>query len=170
MAIKREQIIDNDVTINTKEYKYTIYDDSKGYLFKHRTNFIKGYQGIKLSDAVGSKSDYANMHLLAEHLYKDTNMISVYRNKKYQPATIKDMCASLDLSEKRFKQFMDRMMIIGLIAKLVINTNEAVQVQYHINPLYFNTSKYLSPMLYMMFRKQLDEHLPNWVIAKFNQK
>jgi hypothetical protein len=171
MTIKRVTTIDESdgVVIGSKDYKYTIFDNDKGYLFKNKAYYIKGYQGIRLSDVVRNKGDYANVHLLAEHLYKDTNMIAVRRNKKYYPADIRDMYLFLDMCEKRFKEFLDRMMQIGIIAKAVINTKESLQIQYHVNPLYFNTSKYISPALYMMFRKQLDEHLPDWVVRRFNE-
>jgi len=61
------------------------------------------------------------------------------------------------------------MMDLGIIAKAIINTNEQIEVQYYLNPLYFISSKYLSPGLYMLFRKQLDKVLPAWVIQKFNE-
>lgn len=170
MTIRRTTIIDEDgVEIHRKDYKYCIFDNDKGYLFKNKAYYVKGYQDMRLSDAVKNKGDYANMHLLAEHLYKDTNMIAIYRSKKYHPANIRDMCKMLNMCEKRFKQFLDRMIKIGIIARAEIITKDSVQVQYHVNPLYFNTSKYLSPALYMMFRKQIDDHLPEWVIRRFNE-
>ena len=119
---------------------------------------------------ISNKADYANMHLLGENLYKDTSMIAVKRNRKVYPAEIKEMSQIIGLNERYTKEFVQRMMELGVIAKLVINTKETIQVQYHANPLYFTSSKYISSALYMMFRKQLDEHLPAWAIQRFNEK
>lgn len=169
--IDRRTKIDDEtgVIISTKDYKYTIFDADKGYLFKNKSHYVKSYQGIKLSNVLDNKIDIANMILLKENMYKDTNMIYVRKNKKYLPATIADMAIMMDLCERNAKEFINRMMNLGLIAKAVINTNETIQIQFHINPLYFNSSKYISPALYMMFRKQLDEHLPEWVVRRFNE-
>lgn len=168
-TIRRTIIDDNGVIVDTKDFKYSVFDEEKGYLFKYNAYYIKGFQGIKLSNVIKSKADYANMHLLAENLYKDTNMIAVYRNKKYYPATPEDMANMLGMSYRRFKEFLERMINLGLIAKVTVNTYDTVQDQYYVNPLYFSTSKYLSYSLYMLFREYLDEYLPLWVIRKFNE-
>jgi len=170
ILIKKISSIDENTgeLLKTQAYKYQIFDPDKGYLFKSRSHYVKGYQGVRLSDVVTNRTDYASMHLLAESLYKETNMIYSYRNKKYYPADIKDMANITGLSERYTKEFLSRMITAGIIAKVIVNTHETVQIQYHINPLYFNTNKYLSPALYMLFRKQLDEHLPEWVVKLFN--
>lgn len=171
MGIKRETTIDDDgVIVSTKDYCYTIFDNDKGYLFRNKAYYIKGYQGIKMSKVLDNKIDIANMYLLAENLYKDTNMISIYRNKRYFPADIVDIAKMLNLCERNARDFINRMIDKGLIAKNTIKIVEDIKIHYHINPLYFNTNKYLSPALYMMFREQLDEYLPEWVIRKFNEK
>jgi predicted transcriptional regulator len=110
------------------------------------------------------------MHLLAESLYKDTNMIYYKRNKKYYPADIDDIATIIGLNQRNAKDFISRMMQLGIIAKVIVNSQESIQIQYYVNPLYFNTAKYLSPSLYMLFYKQLNKHLPDWVIAKYHDR
>jgi hypothetical protein len=169
--VKTERIIDDStgLVIRQSNYHYNIFDNEKGYLFKNRTSYIKGYQGIKLSRVISNKTDYANMHILAENLYKDTNMICYKRNKKYYPADIEQIAIILNMTERYTREFIQRIIRLGILAKVTVNTNKTKQIQYHVNPLYFNTSKYLSHMLYMLFRKQLDNHLPIWVIERFNE-
>ena len=169
-TIKKLLIDDYGVVIKDNSYELKLWDNDKGYLFKPSANYIKGYQGIKLSNILQNKADYANMHLLAECLYKDTNMISVYCNHHYRPADIDDMESVTGLNERHTKEFINRMIIIGVIAKVNILCNECLVTQYHVNPLYFTTNKYLSPALYMMFKKQLDGVLKPWIIARFNNK
>ena len=168
---KRVTTIDEDgVIINTKYFKYTIFDNEKGYLFKNRSYYFKGFKvDNRLSDKVSDFSDIGRLHVLAENTYADTNMIAYYKNKKYYPAGIKEISEMIRLCERNTKDFVKRMIDLGIMAKAIVNSNEQIDVQYYLNPLYFLSSKYLSPGLYMLFKKQLDEHLPQWVINKFNE-
>ena len=168
---KRVTTIDEDgVILNTKNFKYTIFDNEKGYLFKNQAYYFKGFKvEHKISDIVNDFIDIGRLHVLAENTYADTNMIAYYKNKKYYPAGIKEISEMIRLCERNTKDFLKRMIGLGIIAKAIINTNEQIEVQYYLNPLYFISSKYLSPGLYMLFRKQLDEYLPQWVIKKFNE-
>lgn len=168
---KRVTTIDEDgVILNTKDFKYTIFDNEKGYLFKNRSYYFKGFKvDNRLSDKVSDFADIGRLHVLAENTYADTNMIAYYKNKKYYPAGIKEISEMIRLCERNTKDFVKRMINLGIMAKAIVNSNEQIDVQYYLNPLYFLSSKYLSPGLYMLFRKQLDEHLPQWVINKFNE-
>lgn len=163
-------IDEGGVILNTKDFKYTIFDNEKGYLFRNQAYYYKGFKlENKLSDIVTDFNDLGRLLVLAEHTYADTNMIAYYKNKKYYPAGIKEISEMIKLCERNTKDFLKRMMDLGIIAKAIINTNEQIEVQYYLNPLYFISSKYLSPGLYMLFRKQLDKVLPAWVIQKFNE-
>lgn len=168
---KRVTTIDEEgVILNTKDFKYTIFDDEKGYLFKNRSYYFKGFKvDNRLSDKVSDFADIGRLYVLAENTYADTNMIAYYKNKKYYPAGIKEISEMIRLCERNTKDFVKRMISLGIMAKAIVNSNEQIDVQYYLNPLYFLSSKYLSPGLYMLFRKQLDEHLPQWVINKFNE-
>jgi hypothetical protein len=153
----------------SKDKKYVIFDNDKGYRFRPNSHYIKGYQGLQLSKIITAKIDIANMYLLSEHLYKHTNMICVRQNnKKYRPANMEDMSLMVCMCERKTKDFVKRMTDLCLIAKNTIKIGDEIDVQYHINPLYFNTSQFLSHSLYMMFRSQLDSELPPWVIERFN--
>jgi len=168
---KRITTIDEDgVILNIKDFKYTIFDNEKGYLFKNRSYYFKGFKvDNRLSDKVSDFADIGRLHVLAENTYADTNMIAYYKNKKYYPAGIKEISEMIRLCERNTKDFVKRMINLGIMAKAIVNSNKQIDVQYYLNPLYFLSSKYLSPGLYMLFKKQLDEHLPQWVINKFNE-
>ncbi len=115
-----------------------------------------------------NKTDYANMHLLAEKIYKDTNMIGVHTRGRSRPADMTDIAVVLGLRERTAREFNDRMMIKGLIAKVTVNVEEHIEVHYYINPLFFMSNKYLSPFLYMLFHNQLDPYLKPWAISALN--
>ena len=130
-------------------------------------SFLKTEDNI--SDKVSDFADIGRLHVLAENTYADTNMIAYYKNKKYYPAGIKEISEMIRLCERNTKDFLKKMIDLGIMAKAIVNSNEQIDIQYYLNPLYFLSSKYLSPGLYMLFRKQLDEYLPQWVIKKFNE-
>lgn len=161
---------DNGVVVKEQNFQFRIFDDERGYLFKSNSNYVKGFQGIRLSDAIQNKADFANMHILAEHLYRDTNMISVYHGHKYYPATISDMAKYISLTDRHTREFVTRMINCGAMAMDRVICNDVLTVRYFASPLYFTTSKWLSPALYMMFRHQLDQYLSPQVIAWFNNR
>jgi hypothetical protein len=159
---------DNGVVIKEQNYHFKIFDDSKGYLFRANSNYIKGYQGIRLSEIINNKADFANMHILAEHLYKDTNMISTYCNRRYKAASIEDIAKIIDLNMRHTKEFLVRMINAEILMLDKTICGEHVEIRYFANPLYFMTSKWLSPALYMMFRHTLDMYLTQTAVNWFN--
>jgi hypothetical protein len=161
---------DTGVVVKEQNYEFKIFDDKKGYLFRSNSNFIKGYQGIRLSEVINSKADFANMHILAEHLYRDTNMIGIYKSRKYHPATIPEIAEIVGLTPRHAREFLIRMIDIGVVMFNQTICADKAEIRYFANPLYFMTSKWLSAELYMMFRHELDMHLTPTVIAWFNNK
>ena len=168
--IKKHQILDGKnkvVSEGSKQFK--IWDDEKGYLFEAKSHFVKSYPGRKLSEFVGNKLDYANLHILAENIFKDTNLIAVKTKNIARPATIEDIGILVGLCGRRTGQFIDRMMQKGIIAKATVNTEERIEMHFYLNPLFFMSSKYLSPQLFMMFREQLRPYLKEWAWKVLNE-
>lgn len=168
--IRKQQILDKHGKIVSEGARtFKIWDDEKGYLFEAKNQFVKSYPGRKLSEFVTNKADYANLHILAENIFKDTNMIAVKTRNIARPAEIADIGKLIGLCERRARQFIDRMMQKGIIAKATVNTEERIEAQYYFNPLFFMSSKYLSPQLFMMFREQLRPYLKEWAWTALNE-
>lgn len=169
--IKKEYLVDDEsgVVINTKDFKINIFDPHKGYLYKSKAKSVRVFPDSRLSEVLDNKVEIANVYILSESIYKDTNMICVYRNKQYYPASEEDMAKMLGLSMRWFRPFLKKIIDKGIIAK-VTSTTEGERVTFYcFSPMYFMGGKYLSASLYMLFKKQLDRVLPVWVIEKFNQ-
>jgi hypothetical protein len=167
---KRETIIDGKgAIVSDGAKKFNIWDDEKGYLFEAKSHFVKSYPGRKVSEFVGNKLDYANLHILAENIFKDTNMIAVKTKNIARPASIDDISVLVGLCNRRAGQFVDRMMQKGIVAKATVNTEERIETHYYLNPLFFMSSKYLSPQLFMMFREQLKPYLKEWAWKVLNE-
>lgn len=170
LMIQKRQILDKDnKVISEGSRQFKIWDDDKGYLFEAKNQFVKSFPGRKLSEFVSNKSDYANLHILAENIFKDTNMIAVKTKNIARPASIEDIGKLVGLCDRRVKQFIDRMMQQGVIAKAILNVEERVETHYYFNPLFFMSSKYLSPQLFMMFREQLRPYLKEWAWRALNE-
>jgi hypothetical protein len=170
LMIKKQQIIDSkNKVISEGSRQFKIWDEDKGYLFEAKNHFVKSFSSRKLSEFITNKSDYANLHILAENIFKDTNMIAVKTKNIARPASIEEIGKVIGLCERRAKQFIERMMQKGLIAKSIINTEERIETHYYLNPLFFMSSKYLSPYLFMMFREQLKPYLKGWAWNTLNE-
>ena len=169
MFIKRTIGDDNGAAVKETVNTFKVWDDEKGYLFRSRNFFVKQFNEFRLSEFVPNKTDYANLHILAENIYKDTNMIATRIKKKVHPADIIDISNILDLRERTAREFIDRMMQKGLIAKAVVNCEERIETHYFLNPLFFMSNKYLSPFLYMLFRNQLEPFLKPWALQMLNE-
>jgi len=168
--IKKQQILDGkNKVISEGSRKFKIWDEEKGYLFEAKNQFVKSFPGRKLSEFITNKSDYANLHIMAENIFKDTNMIAVKAKNIARPANVEDMGKLAGLCDRRMRQFIDRMMQKGVIAKATVNTEERIETHYYLNPLFFMSSKYLSPHLFMMFREQLRPYLKEWAWKVLNE-
>lgn len=173
IAIKR-RVVDVD-TDTGQVYKdttvtFTYFKPGKGYLFRVKKNGVKTFADVKLSEQVKDRSDFLRCHLLAEHIYKDTNMIAVRVNsREIRPADIEDISNIITLSIKKTKEFLNRMRKLHIIAEREDKIGDLISIKYYFNPLFFCSGKYLSPDLYFLFRDSLDCYLPKWAINKFNE-
>jgi hypothetical protein len=169
MIKKTFNITDAGVIINEKEQKFEIFGD-KGYLFKARSHFRKSYSDIKLSDMVTDINDFAKVHLLAEHIYKDTNTIMKQVSvRKIRVADIDDISLIIGVNVRRTKEFLNRMQRLHVIAERNDVVGNIISTKYVINPLFFNSNKHITADLYFLFQESLDKHLPQWVISKFHE-
>jgi hypothetical protein len=58
---------------------------------------------------------------------------------------------------------------LHIIAERIDRVGDLTQIKYVINPLFFNSKKYINSDLYFLFQESLDMYLPNWVIRKFHE-
>lgn len=167
--IKQINTIDDDgVIINAKNYEYIIFDSKKGYLFRSKNYFRKSYPDIKLSDIILNESDYAKVHKLAECIYKDTNTVMIRTSqRKVRIASTEDIEDIIGFCPRRTKAFLYRMKKLHVIAERIDKLGNTTITKYVLNPLFFNSNKYLSSDLYFLFKESLNCYLPGWVISKF---
>lgn len=83
--------------------------------------------------------------------------------------SIKDISKVIGLSEKRTRAFITRMKQREIIAERIDEVGKDKVVKYVLNPLFFNSNKYLHPDLYFLFEKSLSPYLPQWVRDKYHE-
>ena len=144
-----------------KTRKYNILDEKKGYYLKYNSKTIKQYPDIKLSAFIKDKSDFMRIHLLAENLYNGTNELMIrVNNRKLRYMTIEDIANVIGLCKERANKFINRMIRLEIMARQTNKVGESEYIVYVMNPLFFNSCKYIEPSLYFLFENTLSHYMP----------
>lgn len=144
------------------------FDDERGYLFWNRKTFAKMFDDIEFPDCL-SDSEIGKLTKLSKAMYSNTNMIAYRGNGGIKPHNIRTISKLLNLSEHRTKIFINKMIKIGIIGKAKYEVEDAVSYQYYLNPIYFASGNRIALNLYLIFKNQLDDILPNWVKMKYSE-
>jgi hypothetical protein len=158
------------VSESSKQYQYKIWVDGKGARIKTRNYHCTLYQDAKLSDVIEDKNDLLRTFILIEHIYKDTNVVYIQKSARvWRPASANDISIILDFSPRRTKEYLKRMIAIGVIAELTIDIKGTKYVSYVFNPVFANSCRYIDNTLYLLFKPYVDKHCPDWVKKKYNE-
>lgn len=151
-----------------KSYKSKLWIDGKGAMLKPRTYHKKIYSDIKLSEIIKEKSDLLKTYILVDSIYKDTNTIYVRTSKNnFRPANILDISKLFGITEKKTREYLRRMIKAGIIGELVLKIKDEEYTSYVFNPIYINSSKYISNDIYILFKPYLDKYFPDWIREKY---
>jgi hypothetical protein len=152
---------------STKIYTFpATFDEDKGYLFWTRKSFAKSFLDVPFPSEM-SKLDIAHMTLLSKHLWSNTNLLGYRGHGGIKPYGIDDIAQAIELKPRQTYNFIQKMIALGMIARVDVRTEQTKETHYYVNPIYYFSNNRLSLNLYLIFRKQLDEVLPDWVKNKF---
>lgn len=167
--IKKEVFFD-EVTgkiFKTKNnYIGSTFDQGKGYLFWNRKNNSKTFKDISFPKEM-KWEDIGRITVLTKYVYSNTNMLGYRGNGGVKLYDIKGISKIVELSEKCTNRYINKMIKLGVMAKVKVIVAENEEYQYYINPLYFFSNNWLPLNLYLIFREQLDCVLPKWVIDNY---
>ena len=79
------------------------------------------------------------------------------------------IAAYLNISQRQAAGFLRKMIDWRIIGRVKVQIGRNFETQYYINPIYFFNGKWLNYNLYFIFKKDLDDILPEWVKIRFNQ-
>ena len=83
--------------------------------------------------------------------------------------TVERIAAYLNISQRQAAGFLRKMIDWRIIGRVKVQIGRNFETQYYINPIYFFNGKWLNYNLYFIFKKDLDDILPEWVKIRFNQ-
>lgn len=144
------------------------FDDDKGYLFWARKSFAKSFLDVPFPKSL-TPAEIGRLTLLAKCIWSNTNMLGYRGNGGVKPYNIDIMAGKIGLKSRQTHSFITKMIKLGMMAKVEVKAEDRIETQYYINPIYFFSSNRIPLNLYLIFRKQLDEVLPDWVKDRFNE-
>lgn len=158
--IKRTQLINDDGEIlKDRNERFTQAMTIEGYRFPSHKAGARLFRDVKLPKEI-SYQDKGRMYDLSQLMIGNTNLIGYKQDGKIYGYTDSEIGELVDLSGKRCKEFIKRMLANKVIKKL--------DAGYYINPAFFmSTGQRLSLELFIHFQDELIPLLPKWVIDEF---
>lgn len=144
------------------------FDEEKGYLFWNRKNHSKIYNDIEFPECF-SYADQGRLQKLSRHIYSNTNMLGYRGNGGVKPYSKYKIGELIDLKRSALSEFMKKCISYEIIKEVKIETNNIIEIQYYINPVYYFSGKRIPLSLYLIFRNSLDKYLKEWVKREFNR-
>ena len=166
--IKATNITDDDGNLcsTKKVYFKDMFDEEKGYLFWNKSSFVKTFQDVELPSNI-TKADIACLFLLSKKIYSTTNMVGYRGNGSVRPMSIDQMAKVIRDTGRHTIVFLNRMVKNRIMARVEVTVGDETVTQYYFNPIYFFSSNRLSRNLYLLFQKDIDHFIPEYIKQKF---
>lgn len=145
------------------------FDDERGYLFWVRKSFAKSFSDVPFPQEM-TDADVGRMARLSKCIWSNTNMLGYRGNKGVRPYDTDKIADVLGISVRQAQRFIRKMIRVGMMAQVTVKVEGVVETHYYINPIYFFSSNRIPLNLYLIFRRQLDKVLPEWVKKEFAEQ
>jgi hypothetical protein len=145
------------------------FDEEKGYLFWARKSFAKSFLDVDFPEEM-TMVDRGRMATLAKKIWSNTNMLGYRGNGGVRPYDVKKIGEVIGLRPYQAGQFVRKMIRLGIMARVNVEVGGKKETHFYINPIYFFSSNRIPLNLYLIFRRQLDEVLPDWVKRKYMEQ
>lgn len=158
--IKKTILVSDDGEV-VKEHneRFTQSMNEEGYRFPSHKAGARLFRDVSLPREI-SYQDKGRMYDLSQLMVGNTNLIGYKQDGKIYGYTDNEIGDIVELSGKRGKEFVKRMIANKIIKKL--------DAGYYINPAFFmSTGQRLSLELFINFQDELIPLLPKWVIDDF---
>ena len=139
------------------------FDDDDGYLFKPNQLTIRQFKEGKPNENL-SWQDRGRIDELKYHMLK--NQFLMYKSgNRLCPLRVKEIGKLVGLCDKKAKEFLKKIIQYGVIKEVIIDGT----TYFAMNPLYAMKTKRITLTTYMIFHKELENVLPDWVNKKFSE-
>jgi hypothetical protein len=164
--VKIETIVDSNGEI-TKERKvllYSPFQEGKGYNFKYKSNKIESYFDIALPDDFNF-SEMGRLMELSKYLHSGSNLIGKKTGARIRPYSYEEIKGIVKLKDRQCRSFLKKAEKWFIIQRVEIDSSR--EIHYYMNPIYFNSCKYINFNLFLIFQKSITKYLPDWVVRRF---
>lgn len=145
------------------------FDEEKGYLFWARKSFSKSFADVDFPDEMNDL-EIGRMARLAKRIWSNTNMLGYRGNGGVKAYSVDSMADILKMKPRQAYRFIEKMIGLGVLARVTINTDQRKEAQLYVNPIYFFSSNRIPLSLYLIFHRQLDQYLPGWVKEEYRKQ
>lgn len=156
---KKTQIIDNNgavVSERSSPFKAMLNND--GYKVPIHKLGAKIFADVKFPETL-THADIGRMTCLSKLMIGKTNFLGYRKGREIEAYTEKELTDFIKLKDRQGRQFIKKMCSLHIMRK--------TETGYYINPLYYLTGQRLTLDLFLIFRDELKNFLPLWVIAEF---
>ena len=137
------------------------FDPEKGYLFRNQAGGFSQFYDVPFPSGM-TDMEIGRMTRLAKKMWGSTNMLGYRGNGGVKPYDVDAIAKVIGLKQRQAYNFMSKMINLGVVAKVRIESKGQIDYQYYVNPLYYNSSNRIPLNLYLLFRTQLDPYVPSW--------
>jgi len=155
-----------DIVSQKSQYIGNRFDPEKGYLFRNQAGSFSSFFDIPFPEGM-TDIEIGRMTRLAKKMWGKTNMLGYRGNGGVKPYDIEGIGKVVGLGKSQAYSFISKMIKLGVVAKVKIESKGQTDYQYYVNPLYYNSTNRIPLNLYLLFRKQLDPYIPSWARQRF---
>ena len=154
---------------STEKHFAPAFDEEKGYLFWARKSFTKSFADVDFPPEMNDL-EVGRMARLAKKIWSNTNMLGYRGNGGVKAYNLDKIAQILNLQPRQAYRFIEKMIRLGILAKVKIKTGETEETQLYVNPMYFFSSNRINLNLYLLFHKQLDKYIPEYAKEEYRRQ
>jgi len=127
---------------------------------KEKGREVMNFTGIDFPESM-TFEELGFMTKLAKRLWKTTNLLAKKTDNGIVPMGIEQIAEETGMTHKKVKRIVDKMVKLGVMAKVVVTVGDKTECHYYVNPVYVNPDEKISMNLYLLFREQMDPFIPD---------
>jgi len=151
---------------NEKETKIPDRFNEDGYLVPSNKRGSKMFADVPFPERMND-AEIGRTARLAKLMVSTSNMLGYRTGVGIKPYTESQLIDIVRLSPYRGKEYIAKMINIGMMQRNKRIIGEIESEEFYINPAYFFAGKRLSLSLYLLFRENLDPILSQYAKNQF---
>ena len=143
--------------------KFSDSMNGEGYRFPVQKMGARMFSDVQFPAAM-SDSEIGKMARLSKLMIGKTNMLGYRTGHKIEAYTAQEIGALVGLKDRQARTFINKMVFLRVVQRVETASGQ----QFYINPAYFMASgQRLSLDLFLLFREELKNIVPGWVMIEF---